>query len=194
MPIWQRMHFSVGQWTTNRMINSISLQSKDHTSSFEDIWPAMRPIVLKVLKQEPVTQAEWQDLFYGVHLVCMWDEKGPTKIHDCLHEDIVAFITVSGASLNCLSQFVKIYDFPASSGSSVGATRGTGAAKGVHCRMAEILYPKQLLAVAVCQSNARKCIGSKLRVVSLTAGQIFILNVLSAEQWQPKQFVQRPQQ
>lgn len=52
----------------------------------------MRPIVLKVLKQETVSQSEWQDLFYGVHLVCLWDEKGATKIYDCLQEDIVAFI------------------------------------------------------------------------------------------------------
>lgn len=55
----------------------------------------MRPIVLKVLKQEPVTQAEWQDLFYGVHLICLWDEKGAAKIYECLQEDIVAFINVS---------------------------------------------------------------------------------------------------
>lgn len=65
------------------------------TPSFEDVWPKMRPIVLKVLKQETVTQAEWQDLFYGVHLVCLWDEKGATKIYECLQEDIVAFINVS---------------------------------------------------------------------------------------------------
>lgn len=52
----------------------------------------MRPIVLKVLKQEPVTQAEWQELFYGIHLVCLWDEKGATKIYDSLQEDIVTFI------------------------------------------------------------------------------------------------------
>lgn len=54
----------------------------------------MRPIVLKVLKQEPVSHSEWQDLFYGVHLVCLWDEKGAVKIYDCLQEDIVAFINV----------------------------------------------------------------------------------------------------
>lgn len=52
----------------------------------------MRPIVLKVLKQEPVTQSEWQELFYGVHLICLWDEKGALKIYDCLQEDIVTFI------------------------------------------------------------------------------------------------------
>lgn len=55
----------------------------------------MRPIVLKVLKQEPVSQSEWQDLFYGVHLICLWDEKAAVKIYDCLQEDIVAFIDVN---------------------------------------------------------------------------------------------------
>lgn len=52
----------------------------------------MEPIVLKLLKQEPVTHAEWQELFYDVHLVCLWDEKGPAKLHDYLQEDIVQFI------------------------------------------------------------------------------------------------------
>lgn len=52
----------------------------------------MRPIVLNLLKQEPVSQLEWQDLFYFVHLVCLWDEKGPGKIRDHLQEDIVLFI------------------------------------------------------------------------------------------------------
>lgn len=52
----------------------------------------MRPIVLKLLQQEAVSQAEWQDLFYAVHLVCLWDEKGPIKIRDALQYDIVVFI------------------------------------------------------------------------------------------------------
>lgn len=47
---------------------------------------------MKLLKQESVTQSEWQELFYGVHLVSLWDDKGPAKIHDSLQEDIVAFI------------------------------------------------------------------------------------------------------
>ena len=51
----------------------------------------MRPIILKLLKQEPVTQAEWQDLFYSVHQVCL-DEKGPPKLRDALKEDIMDFI------------------------------------------------------------------------------------------------------
>lgn len=52
----------------------------------------MRPIILKLLNQEPVTQREWQDLFYSVHLVCLWDERGPAKLRDALKEDIMDFI------------------------------------------------------------------------------------------------------
>lgn len=52
----------------------------------------MRPIVLKLLKQEPVTQAEWQDLFGAVHSVCLWDERGPLKLRDALQQDIVLYI------------------------------------------------------------------------------------------------------
>lgn len=59
---------------------------------FEEKWPFMRPIVLKLLKQESVSPKEWQDLFYDVHLVCLWDEKGPIKLRDHLHNDIVQFI------------------------------------------------------------------------------------------------------
>ncbi|XP_073844788.1 cullin-5-like [Musca autumnalis] len=62
------------------------------TRSFEEVWPDMRIIVLKLLKQETVSQVEWQDLFYGVHLVCLWDEKGAAKIYDCLRNDVVEFI------------------------------------------------------------------------------------------------------
>lgn len=51
----------------------------------------MRPIILKLLKQESVTQGEWQDLFYSVH-VCLWDDKGPPKLHSALKEDIMNFI------------------------------------------------------------------------------------------------------
>lgn len=52
----------------------------------------MRPIILKLLKQEPVTQGEWQDLFYSIYTVCLWDEKGPHKLRDALKEDIMDFI------------------------------------------------------------------------------------------------------
>lgn len=51
----------------------------------------MRPIILKLLKQEQVTQGEWQDLFYSVHQVCL-DDKGPPKLRDALKEHIMDFI------------------------------------------------------------------------------------------------------
>jgi len=38
--------------------------------------PDKRRIVLKLLRQDTVSQREWQDLFFGVHFVCLWDEKG----------------------------------------------------------------------------------------------------------------------
>lgn len=36
--------------------------------------------------------SEWHDLFYAVHSVCLWDEKGAQKIRDSLEDLIVAFI------------------------------------------------------------------------------------------------------
>ena len=45
---------------------------------FEDKWPSMRPTILKLLRQEAVSRAEWHDLFWLVHSVCLWDDKvGP---------------------------------------------------------------------------------------------------------------------
>lgn len=52
----------------------------------------MRPTVLKLLKQESVTQNEWHDLFFSVHSVILWDEKGGFKVTEALKEDITNFI------------------------------------------------------------------------------------------------------
>uniref|UniRef100_A0A671R6G8 Cullin-5 n=1 Tax=Sinocyclocheilus anshuiensis TaxID=1608454 RepID=A0A671R6G8_9TELE len=68
-----------------RLRNKGSLQ-------FEDKWDLMRPIVLKLLRQEAVTKQQWFDLFSDVHAVCLWDDKGPAKIHQALKEDILDFI------------------------------------------------------------------------------------------------------
>lgn len=77
------------------------LKGKD-TVSFDDRWPSLRPTVLKLLKQESVSKAEWQDLFYGVHLICLWVEKGGTRIYECLQEDISAYI--KQAQVNIMTQ------------------------------------------------------------------------------------------
>lgn len=52
----------------------------------------MRPLVLKLLQQETVSQNEWQELFYAVHLVCLWDDNGPIKMRQALKCDIMDFI------------------------------------------------------------------------------------------------------
>ncbi|CAI5692701.1 cullin-5-like isoform X2 [Oreochromis aureus] len=71
--------------TSNLLKNKGSLQ-------FEDKWDLMRPIVLKLLRQEAVTKQQWFDLFSDVHAVCLWDDKGPAKIHQALKDDILDFI------------------------------------------------------------------------------------------------------
>ncbi|XP_015515135.1 cullin-5 [Neodiprion pinetum] len=72
---------------------SVAAMLKDRNQfSFAGKWPCMRPVILKLLKQEAVTQGEWQDLFYSVHLVCLWDDKGPPKLRDTLKVDIMDFI------------------------------------------------------------------------------------------------------
>lgn len=60
--------------------------------SFEEVWPEMKPVVHKMLKQEPVTKDQWQDLFYAVHLVCLWDDQGPYKIRQLLQSDITQYL------------------------------------------------------------------------------------------------------
>ena len=42
--------------------------------------------------QETVTRSEWHDLFWLVHSVCLWDEKGPVKVFTAIKEDILEFI------------------------------------------------------------------------------------------------------
>uniref|UniRef100_A0A8B9IXT2 Cullin-5 n=1 Tax=Amazona collaria TaxID=241587 RepID=A0A8B9IXT2_9PSIT len=72
------------------VINTV--RSNKGSLQFEDKWDFMRPIVLKLLRQESVTKQQWFDLFSDVHAVCLWDDKGPAKIHQALKEDILDFI------------------------------------------------------------------------------------------------------
>lgn len=36
---------------------------KNPTATFQDRWPQMKRVVLKILRQEPTSQVEWQNLF-----------------------------------------------------------------------------------------------------------------------------------
>ncbi|XP_038675037.1 cullin-5 isoform X2 [Scyliorhinus canicula] len=78
-----------GGWTEWRSQNT---DGNKGSLQFEDKWDLMRPIVLKLLRQESVTKQQWFDLFSDVHAVCLWDDKGPAKIHQALKEDILDFI------------------------------------------------------------------------------------------------------
>ncbi|CDQ69615.1 unnamed protein product [Oncorhynchus mykiss] len=75
-----------------RVDTSTLLTQNKGSLQFEDKWDLMRPIVLKLLRQESVTKQQWFDLFSDVHAVCLWDDKGPAKIHQALKADILDFI------------------------------------------------------------------------------------------------------
>ena len=45
-----------------------------------------------IQRQEAVSRVEWHDLFWLVHSVCLWDDKGPPKVYSALREDILEFI------------------------------------------------------------------------------------------------------
>lgn len=72
----------------------------------------MRPTILKLLRQEPVSRAEWHELFWSVHMVCLWDEKSHAKMYKALQDDILEFIkqaqTVSKGTKNLPKIDIKI--------------------------------------------------------------------------------------
>ncbi|XP_063954877.1 cullin-5-like [Lytechinus pictus] len=70
-----------------------SMLKQDKTQpQFEDRWEGMRPTVLKLMRQENVSRKEWQDLFWEVYSVCVWDDKGVDKVNEALKHDIVDFV------------------------------------------------------------------------------------------------------
>ncbi len=67
--------------------NSVKFQAQGQLQ-FEDKWPSMRPTVLKLLRQEPVTRSEWQDLFWSVLFysdIRPLPEGGPVSFVHVLH-------------------------------------------------------------------------------------------------------------
>lgn len=50
---------------------------------------------MKLLHQDPITRTEWQGLFWDIHAVCLWDERGPSKLYAALQEDILDFISIA---------------------------------------------------------------------------------------------------
>ncbi|XP_065837404.1 cullin-5-like [Oscarella lobularis] len=62
--------------------------------TFEERWEKgqMRQTTAKILNQEDVTKREWQNLFWDVHGVTCWDERGWQKVLSALEEMIRAFV------------------------------------------------------------------------------------------------------
>lgn len=59
---------------------------------FDEHWPFLKTVVEKLLRQEAVSKTDWQDVFWSVHTVCLWDERGPLKLHESLKRDVLNFI------------------------------------------------------------------------------------------------------
>ncbi|XP_074625067.1 cullin-5-like [Acropora palmata] len=74
------------------MMSALLLNSKKSGIQFEDKWPELKPTVNKLLKQQAVSTQEWQTLFWDVHKICTWDEKGSQKVHKALKDEVASFI------------------------------------------------------------------------------------------------------
>lgn len=61
--------------------------------SFAEEWERMLPIVLRLLRQEGVSKAEWQGLFFSVHSLVSWADKGAERINDELKRQVLAHIS-----------------------------------------------------------------------------------------------------
>lgn len=48
--------------------------------TFKHHWPNIQPIIRKLIFKEPIGIAEWQNLFYDIHMICSWDTKGSYKL------------------------------------------------------------------------------------------------------------------
>ena len=137
------------------------------STKFSDRWPQMRPVVLKLLKQEHVTRNEWQDLFWwmlrllpahvsavkyilkllnrDVHSVCSWDEKATTKIQKGLEDEILCFIknveTVRDEVIKLPSYFYVRFCFLSTSLVSAFSQRRVSSLESLYRRMDQVLYP-----------------------------------------------------
>ncbi|CAK9295071.1 unnamed protein product [Gordionus sp. m RMFG-2023] len=73
---------------------------KQSNISYEKQWPQIEVSILKFLKQEKITQNEWQDLFWIVHSICLWEECGAFKLLNALLTTIRNYLTVSHLTLD----------------------------------------------------------------------------------------------
>jgi cullin 5 len=60
--------------------------------TFETKWPKIRPLIIRLLKQEDVKKNEWFNLFSDIHSMCLWDENCIPLMRQELESNILAFI------------------------------------------------------------------------------------------------------
>ncbi|CAF0818750.1 unnamed protein product [Rotaria sp. Silwood1] len=63
-----------------------------HPATFQDRWPQMKRVVLKILRQEPTSQVEWQNLFTDVYSVSTWYPSSIPEIFSELSNEITRHI------------------------------------------------------------------------------------------------------
>lgn len=67
------------------------LESQDK-GNFDSKWPVIRPLIIRLLKQEDVQRGEWIDLFSDIHSMCLWNEGCIPRIKEELEMNILVFI------------------------------------------------------------------------------------------------------
>ncbi|XP_022652014.1 cullin-5-like isoform X2 [Varroa jacobsoni] len=63
--------------------------------TFNNRWPMMRPHLIKLLRQQDISHPDWQGLFWDIHSVCLWDDKGTVQLYSALKSDITEYIADS---------------------------------------------------------------------------------------------------
>ncbi|CAF0713830.1 unnamed protein product [Brachionus calyciflorus] len=60
--------------------------------NFDTKWPRIKPLIVRLLKQENVKKNEWFNLFSDIHTMCLWDEECIPKLKQELESNILDFI------------------------------------------------------------------------------------------------------
>ena len=114
---------------------------------FEDKWPSMRPTILKLLRQEAVTRAEWHDLFWLVHSVCLWDDKVSSAGYRYTSHVFTASSGTTKSVRSTTGRHPGVHQ--AGAGEGLVTPGGAGAAQGLHSRVEEVLHSVQLPSNAI---------------------------------------------
>lgn len=68
---------------------------EDKNKSYEEVWPAVEPTLVRMVNQETVAPADWHTLFDSVHTICRNDRSGPSKLYESIQKEMKAAANVS---------------------------------------------------------------------------------------------------